>query len=97
MWCLPYNYFNMNDLEFDILDSIYFVESFDTIVSECSEKNEHVIADAIKQMIAKRWVQVMEWSDEKNEFVKTYFYDTDNMRAYQYLCTREGLMAHNSR
>ena len=39
----------------------------------------------------------MFFDENKQEFIKTFFYDSDNMRAYSYLATKDGLLAHNSR
>lgn len=86
----------LNDVEYDILNAIYFVESFDHILEECKEKPA-VVADVLKQLIHKKYVVPMKWDDEKTEYVRSFIYDTDDMRAYFYLATKEGLLAHNSR
>ncbi len=86
----------MSELEFEILDAIYFVEPFETIVKEVSEKRIPVIAECLRQMIKQRLVQVMAWSEEKQEYVSTAFYDFDKMHQFHFLATKEGLMKHNS-
>lgn len=87
----------LDEIEFDILDAIYFVEPFEHIVEECREKNKNVIADTLKQMIHKKWVSAMVFSEEKNDFVRSFIYDTDDMNAYHYLATKEGLLVHNGK
>ena len=87
----------LDELEFDILDAIYFVESFEHIVEECREKNKNVIADALKQMIHKKWVVAMQFDEEKNDYVRSFIYDSDDMNAYHYLATKEGLLVHNGK
>jgi hypothetical protein len=86
----------LSDIEYDILNAIYFVEPFDTIKSECKAP-EAIIADVLKQLIDKKYVTPMEFDEAKQEYIRTYFYDSDNMRAYFYLATKDGLMAHNTR
>jgi hypothetical protein len=86
----------LSDIEYDILNTIYFVEPFQNILDECKAP-EAVVADVLKQLIHKKYVTPMQFDEEKQEYVRTFFYDTDNMRAYHYLATKEGLLAHNSR
>ncbi len=86
----------LSDIEYDILNAIYFVEPFDNILSECKAP-ENIVADVLKQLIAKKYVTPMLFDEEKQEYLKTFFYDSDNMRAYAYLATKDGLLAHNTR
>lgn len=86
----------LSDIEYDILNAIYFVEPFQNILDECKAP-EKIVADVLKHLIAKKYVTPMQFDEEKQEFVRTYFYDSDDMRAYYYLATKDGLMIHNSR
>jgi hypothetical protein len=86
----------LTDIEYDVLNAIYFVESFEHIVAECA-KPPSIVGDVLKQLIHRKYVVPMRWDEEKTEFVRSFIYDTDNMNAYSYLATKEGLMAHNSR
>jgi hypothetical protein len=86
----------LTDIEYDILNAIYFVEPFDNILSECKYP-EKIVGDVLKQLIAKKYVTPMMFDEGKQEYLKTFFYDSDNMRAYSYLATKDGLLAHNSR
>ena len=86
----------LSDIEYDILNAIYFVEPFQNILDECKAP-ENIVADVLKQLIAKKYVSPMQFNEEKQEYIRTYFYDSDDMRAYHYLATKEGLMIHNSR
>ena len=86
----------LNDVQFRILDALYFVESFDNILEDAGGP-EAVIADELKMLIDQGLVQVMEFDEKIKDFVKSIFYDTDNMRAFHYLATRKGLLKHNSR
>jgi predicted methyltransferase len=86
----------LTDIEYDILNAIYFVEPFQNILDECKAP-EKIVADVLKQLIARKYVTPMQFDEQKKEFIRTYFYDSDNMRAYHYLATKDGLMIHNSR
>jgi hypothetical protein len=86
----------LSDIEFDVLNALYFVEPFERIVEECSAPRA-IVGDVLKQLIHKKYVVAMQWDETKTEYVRTYFYDSDNMDAYHYLATKEGLLAHNGR
>jgi hypothetical protein len=86
----------LSDIEYEILNAVYFVEPFENILSECNEK-EPVVADVLKQLIHKKYIVPMKWDEDKKEYVRSFIYDTDNMHSYSYLATKEGLMIHNSR
>ena len=78
----------INDIQKSILNSLTFVEPFDTLVEEVHEP-EPVIVDELRQLIDKRCVQVMEKFEGKIR--KSFYYDSDNMRAFQYQATSKGL------
>jgi uncharacterized protein YhbP (UPF0306 family) len=75
---------------------LYFVESFKHLLDEVKQP-EPIVADCLKQLIHKKYVVSLIWNDEKQDYVKTFMYDTDNMHNYYYLATKDGLMAHNSK
>lgn len=87
---------DLTDLQFDILDCLYFVEPFDRIVEEVREPAAIVGAE-IKEMIARKWVQPMQYDEQAGDYMPTFFHDADDMRAYHYLATKKGLMLHNGR
>ena len=81
----------ITDIQFRILDSLYFVEPFEKIVEE-SGQSTYVVADELKTLISRGWVQVMEFDKESGDFVKTIFYDSDNMHDFHFLATKEGML-----
>ena len=85
----------LTDIEYDILNAIYFVEPFDNILAECKAA-PNVVADVLKQLIHKKYVVAMRFDEQQQEFVRSFIYDSDNMNTYAYLATKEGLFAHNS-
>ncbi len=86
----------LTPIEYDILNAIYFVEPFENILAECNAP-ANIVADVLKQLIDKRYVVAMRFDETAQEYVRSFIYDTDNMKAYSYLATKEGLLAHNSR
>ncbi len=86
----------LSEIQFKILDSIYFVEPFLNIVEEVGE-SEYVVGAELKTMIHKGWIQVMEFDKAKGDFMRTLIYDGDNMKDFSFLATKEGLFQHNSR
>ena len=84
----------MNEIQFQILDSLYFVEPFDNILAEV-KGTEPIVASELKSLIRLGWVQVMDFDTQLGDFKKTMFYDSDNMRAFSYLATKEGMLRHN--
>ncbi|WNJ20150.1 hypothetical protein [Pontibacter sp. G13] len=86
--------FQLNDLQFQILDSLYFVESFDHVVEEAGEPIPHVV-DELRTLIDKGLVQVMSFDDSVQDYVRSSIFDTDNLNQYHFLATKQGLMLHN--
>lgn len=82
----------MTDLEFDILDELYFVTSFDELV----QSSDLSVADLIMglgSLYEKRWIKILKTHDEE-----VFNADlTVNYHNYFYLATKQGLLAHNLR
>jgi len=82
----------VTDLEFDILDELYFVISFHEL-SDKLTMEEAVLKSELLAMIQKGWVKILKpFSDEEietwEEYGKLY-------KEYFYLATKKGLLAHN--
>lgn len=86
----------LTDLQFQILDSVYFVESFENIREEADATLPVVVAE-MRYLIDKGWIQVMQFDGEKDDYVRTAIFDTDHLEEYHFLATRDGLMKHNGR
>ena len=83
----------MTDQEFEIMDELYFVRSFDSLFKQFNF-SEEVLKHYLAELIKKDWVKCMKDLDEEV---------TDNLdfeskyKEYSYLVTKKGLMAHNGR
>jgi hypothetical protein len=84
----------LNDVQFKILDSVYFVESYEHIREEVDEP-EPVLIDELRNMIDKGYIQVMEFKAEIGDFERTAIFDSGNLSEYAFLATRDGLLKHN--
>jgi hypothetical protein len=86
----------LTDLEYDILKVLYFVEPFEKILEEV-DSPANVVADSLKYLIDQKLVVPMRWDEDSQNYLRSFIYDTDDMNAYRYLATKEGLIAHNTR
>jgi hypothetical protein len=82
----------MTNLEFDILDELYFVISFDELVQKSELKEDDLIV-GLKSLYDKRWIKILKTHDEEVFNVDL----TVNYHNYFYLATKQGLLAHNLR
>lgn len=84
----------MSDQEFDVLDELYFVQSFEE-VKESSGLAEEPLKQLLLEMWEKGWIRCMENREEEPGVDKEDF--SKNYSRYFYLATKKGLLAHNSR
>ena len=86
----------LDDVEYEILNCLYFVEPFEKLLEELNFPS-NIIADVLKTLIQKKLVVAMKWDEQSQDYKRSFIYDSDNMHAYSYLATKEGLLSHNSR
>ena len=85
---------NMTDLEFDVLDELYFVQPYDYLLSELELEDAELKA-ALMQLVEKGWVKC--FLSMQEEALSHELQMDEKYREYFYLATKEGLMAHNGR
>lgn len=85
---------DLSELQKKILGSLYYPESFDTILEEVNAPANY-IADDIKTMIDRGMIKVVE-PDDKGGYERRFYYDSDNMRAFYYQITKDGLDAYHA-
>jgi len=86
----------LTEIEYDILNTVYFVETYDKILEEVNYP-ANIVADSVKFLIRMKYISPMRLDPKTKDYVRSFMYDSDNMRAYRYIITREGLEAHNTR
>jgi hypothetical protein len=80
--------------EFDLLDNLYFVISFEEVQTEL-EWEEIVLKNKLFELIQKGWVKCFKkGSDDLIEGISDF---ESQYKNYNYLATKEGLLAHNSK
>ena len=84
----------LNDLQFDILDALYFVEPFANILEEVNASRP-ILIDELRTMIDRGWIQVMEFDKEQGDYYRSTIFDTDRLESYFFLATKKGLLKHN--
>jgi hypothetical protein len=84
----------MTDPEFDIMDELYFISPFEELMKNLSMKESDLV-NGLHALIQKGWVKCLEKETDNELDV------TDNFKAefkkYNYLATKAGLLAHNSK
>lgn len=85
----------MTDIEFDVLDELYFVQDFDQLRESLDISNEQLRA-TLQLLVEKGWAKCLYLN--KDEPIAEKEIDLiNNYKQYAYLATKAGLMAHNGR
>ena len=90
----------MTDSEFDILDELYFVETFENLQKKLN-LDKKMLKEGLKQLLSVGWIKCF---SENREEIFTDFADFKDFEGfeqkfdkYSYLATKAGLTAHNTR
>ncbi|WP_017732897.1 hypothetical protein [Nafulsella turpanensis] len=84
----------MTDQEFDVMDELYFVQSFAELQQSCQLEAQE-LKQLLLSLIRKEWVRWM--IDRADEAPSGETIQEEQMEQYYYLATKAGLLAHNSR
>jgi len=85
----------MNDLEYDIINELYFVTAFRDLASTLDLPDTELSAN-LEGLVLKNYIKCF-YPDPDTEIeynAKEFF---QNCRSYYFLATKEGLLAHNSK
>jgi len=83
----------MNDIQYEILDALYFVVAFD-VLKKHVKVDEHTLVDELLELIQRGWVYYLEHPDGEHNPESVDF-----RKAYPklfFLASKKGLFAHNS-
>ena len=83
----------MTNVEFDVLDELYFLLSYKVLVKTL-DMNEDVLKSTLGNLLKRGWVKCYISPTEEIEFNIINF--KKEYWNYHYLATKAGLMAHNS-
>jgi hypothetical protein len=84
----------MTDPQFDIMDELYFISSFEELMTKLSMEESEVINE-LHTLIQKGWVKCIEKDTEAD--IESPINFKAEFKKYNYLATKAGLLAHNSR
>ena len=83
----------MSDLEFDVLDELYFVQSYNGL-GEATGFEDDLLKKVLKKLLSKKWIKGLSSMTEDIPYEELDF-DKD-FRSIYYLATKSGLLAHNN-
>ena len=83
----------MTDKEFDILDELYFLQSY-KVLRNLMKMPDEELRDELMGLFKKGWIRCYTSPEEEIDFDLKHF-KTD-FQNYYYLASKEGLLAHNS-
>ncbi|HXA02137.1 MAG TPA: hypothetical protein VNW99_09120 [Cytophagaceae bacterium] len=84
----------MTDPEFDIMDELYFISPFEELKKNLSIEESELV-NALHALIQKGWVKCLEKETDDELEVADNF--KAEFKKYNYLATKAGLLAHNSK
>lgn len=84
----------MTELEFDILDEIYFVTGYQEVREQLMVEEE-ALQQGFRNLLQQGYVQQLYFDESVQDYVKRNNPDLDEIAKYHYLATKEGLLAHN--
>ena len=84
----------MTDLEYDVLDELYFVISFPQLLATL-ELEEEVLKEVLRTLLSKQWVKCFENQADELNTNETDF--ASQFKNYFYLATKAGLLAHHGK
>jgi hypothetical protein len=84
----------MNDLEFEILDELYFIQSFEELKA-ATKYPVSEIKKTLGLLLEKGWIKCFFPLEREIPFEQKNF--EDNFNKYFYIATKAGLLAHNGK
>ncbi len=84
----------MTELEFDVLDELYFVVSFRHLQDEL-DLSENTLKEVLCSLLEKGWVKC--FLNTSEEAVKSEIDFENKYKDYHYLASKQGLLEHNGR
>ncbi len=82
----------MTELEFDVLDELYFVISFEEL-KNATELDTETLRKVLQNLLDKGWLKCFRGRDD--ELAPEAINLGSQFMNYHYLASKEGLLAHN--
>lgn len=84
----------MTDIQYLILDELYFVTNFSTLLNAVDLASDR-LKDELIVLIQNEWVKILD-NDRDYELDYEPHIFSQNFDSYYYLATKKGLFEHNS-
>ncbi|GAB4408787.1 MAG: hypothetical protein OHK0053_35530 [Microscillaceae bacterium] len=85
----------MSDIEFEVLDELYFVQTFDYLAGVLEIAAPELVT-TLRALYEKGWVKCLDLHQDEPILPEEMDWEKGFAR-YRYLATKAGLMAHNGR
>lgn len=85
----------LEKLDYEVLGTLYFIEPLKNILEEVDEK-PNVVKDCLRALVADQLVAPYTFDPQKNQFERTFMYDSDNLEAYYFGATQKGIDLHSN-
>ena len=86
----------LSDLEFLILDELYFISSYNTVLQNVGY-DEEIFRSALISLLEKGWISQMKYDSGRNDFERFDEADSTSISKSYFVATKQGLLIHNSR
>ncbi len=83
----------MSDLEFDVLDELYFIQSYDSLL-KAIDLEESVLRSILGKLLNKGWIRCYRSASDEIP-IDEIDLQTEYMK-YLYLASKSGLLAHTT-
>jgi hypothetical protein len=83
----------MSDLEYDVLDELYFVQSY-TQLRDTLRWDDLMLKTTLESLLRKDWIRC--YSSPTDELLGNEIDLETRFNSYYYLASKTGLFAHNS-
>lgn len=85
---------SLTDLEFSILDELYFVSSFQSLIDNVNKEKE-LVEEALRKLLQNDLVIQVKMHAGREEKLDTPDFDT--LQESYFVASKKGLLIHNSR
>lgn len=84
----------MSDVEFDVLDELYFVISFNAL-ADSTQLPPEKLKEVLSGLHSKGWLKVYKSASE--ELAEGFLNFKEDIHEFFFLASKAGLLAHNGR
>ena len=85
---------NLSEIEFAVMDEIYFPASLETIAKN-SKHPLDLVKKTIASLLEKKFIHQMKFNEAMNDYERLTVTDFRNLEQYLYVASKQGLSAHN--